>query len=68
VIFLNCDPCATRNRRLLNVEVLRDETVCCPAFEVSALSALLVAGGTRAGRLLEPYLAGRYVVCRAPSA
>jgi len=55
------DACVTRNRCLLSAEVLRDEIVCCPALVVSAL-LVLVAGGTRAAKLSERYLAGRYAV------
>ena len=57
--FVNFDACAIKNQCLMSAEALRDEIVCCPALAVSALLAL-VAGRTRAARLSELDLAGRY--------
>jgi len=67
VNFVKFDACVTRNRCLLRAEALLDEIVCCPALVVSAL-LVLVAGGSRAAKLSELYLAGRYAVYYVPSA
>jgi hypothetical protein len=58
VTFVKFDASVIKNRCLLNAEALRDEI---PALVVSAL-LVLVAGGTRAAKLSELYLTGRYAV------
>ena len=55
------DACVIKNRCLLNAEALRDEIVCCPVLVVLAL-LVLVAGGTRAAKISELYLAGIFAV------
>jgi len=45
----------------LNVEALQDEILSCPVL-VMLLVSVLVAGGTRAVKLSELYLAGRHAV------
>jgi len=51
----------TKNRRPLNAEALRNEIVSCLVL-VMLVVLVLVAGGTRAVKLSELYLAGSYAV------
>jgi len=61
VIFVKFDACVTKNRRPMNAERLRDEIVSGLVL-VMSVALVFVAGGTRAVKLLELYLARRYAV------